>query len=386
MTIEFRCPSCNQQLRVPDESVGKKARCPKCQAIVPVPAGGSFAGPATPLGSPAPGAPFVPPSVPTAAPPATPPASPFGQPGAPQAPPGAPSPFGPPSAANPFAIPPGAQGGFQAPPPKPNNPFAAEGPINPYASQAVLEQPSQIHPGQVGNQVVGLDPILNYATEIWKANLGLLVGVAATVLAITYGMAFVIGFAQAGLEANKAEPAMTGLIVAVGNLFSNVIQIFLGIGQAQIALKLARRQPAQYSDLFNGGSRFFPVLGAVILGGIAIGVGFLLCVIPGIALLLIYWPFYYLVVDGRCSVMESFELAGRITQGNRLTTFLVWLLSVGIGILGVLALCVGVIFALPLVSVLWAVAYLMMSGQLPQQPGAKPFASSAGSGSGMILP
>jgi hypothetical protein len=373
MTIEFRCPSCNQQLRVPDESAGKNARCPKCQAIVPVPVGGPSAmGPAAPFGGPAPGGPF-PSSVPTPAS-STPPASPFGQLGAPQAPPNAP--FGNPSATNPFAAAPGSpQGGFQPPPPKPNNPFSAEGPVNPYASPAVLEQPSQILPGQVGNQIVGLDPILNYATEVWKANLGLLVGVAATVLAVTYGMAFVLGIAQAGLEANKAEPPMIVLVVSGGNIISNIVQIFLGIGQAQIALKLARRQPAQYSELFNGGSRFLPVLGAAILAGIAIGVGFLLCIVPGIALLLIYWPFYYLVVDGRCSVMESFELAGRITQGNRLTTFLVWLLSVGIGILGVLALCVGVIFALPLVSLLWATAYLMMSGQLPQRPSiAKPFA------------
>lgn len=38
MTIEFRCGQCNQLLRVPDNSAGKNARCPKCQALMQVPA------------------------------------------------------------------------------------------------------------------------------------------------------------------------------------------------------------------------------------------------------------------------------------------------------------------------------------------------------------
>jgi len=38
--------------------------------------------------------------------------------------------------------------------------------------------------------------------------------------------------------------------------------------------------------------------------------------------------------------------------------------------LGCAAVCVGLVFAAPLVAVLWAVAYLMMSGQLmPYGPG-----------------
>ena len=39
MPIEFRCHQCNQLLRVPDDSAGKNARCPKCQALMTVPQG-----------------------------------------------------------------------------------------------------------------------------------------------------------------------------------------------------------------------------------------------------------------------------------------------------------------------------------------------------------
>ena len=39
-------------------------------------------------------------------------------------------------------------------------------------------------------------------------------------------------------------------------------------------------------------------------------------------------------------------------------------MSIGISIVGCLAVCIGILFAAPLVSMMFAVAYLMMSGQL----------------------
>ena len=47
MPIEFRCPSCSKLLRTPDESAGKKAKCPQCGTIADVPgaAGSGFAAP-----------------------------------------------------------------------------------------------------------------------------------------------------------------------------------------------------------------------------------------------------------------------------------------------------------------------------------------------------
>ena len=59
-----------------------------------------------------------------------------------------------------------------------------------------------------------------------------------------------------------------------------------------------------------------------------------------------------------------------ITEGNLGTTFLLSLVGAGISILGWMACCIGIIFAIPLVQMLWVVGYLMMSGQIPLQPDA----------------
>jgi uncharacterized membrane protein len=98
---------------------------------------------------------------------------------------------------------------------------------------------------------------------------------------------------------------------------------------------------------------------------VAIGVGFLLLIVPGILLALMLWPALYLAAEGRTGIGESFSVAATISKGNWGTGFLLALLGFVIMLVGVLALCVGVLFAAPLVSMLWVTAYLMMSGQIP---------------------
>jgi uncharacterized membrane protein len=185
-------------------------------------------------------------------------------------------------------------------------------------------------------------------------------------MGITYAIAIPLGILQGALEKDAPEAAVG--VAIIGNVVSNLVQIFLGIGQAIISLKVARGIPATVGDLFTGGHRFLPVLGASILAGIAMFAGFMLCIVPGILLAIWFWPFYFLIVDEKTTAMGSFELASSVTAGNRGTTVILWLVSVGIIFVGLLALCIGVIVAAPLVSVLWATAYLMMSGQLSSQP------------------
>jgi len=334
MPIEFRCTGCQQQLRVPDESAGKNAKCPKCGAILVVPAAFGAPFPGLSPSAPAPaGFPAPQPQFPTSAP-AKPPAggSPFGSsPGS-----GA-SPFGP--------------GGFGGAPP------------NPYASPQAASYlpPAAPISGPIVNRPVSVEQVFNYAWQIWQTNLGLLVGVTVALFAVIYGFAFLLGIAQAALENDSPDSA--ALVGGVGNIISNLIQMFLGIGQAQISLKLARRQPANFSDLFSGGPLFLPVFAASLLAGLVIIVS-LLTIVGPIILALMFWPFYYLIVDRKAGIIESFSLARTVANNNWGTAFVLWLLGLGIMLLGCLAACIGIIFAMPLISVMWATAYLMMSGQL----------------------
>ena len=239
-------------------------------------------------------------------------------------------------------------------------------PVNPYAAPTLESAESTPGPtlsGQIANRPLEVGPIMNHCWKVWQAHLGLLVGIVVTMAVINFFLSIPLSFAQAALNAN-GEEELALLVSLCGQMVSSVVGIYLGIGNAQICLKLARGQNAEFIDLFGGASRFFPVLGVSILLGLALSAGFLLCIVPGIFLALMWWPVYYLSVDAKADVLQTFSVAKTITDNNYGTVIVLWLISLGILILGVLALCIGIIFAAPLVSMMWATAYLMMSGQL----------------------
>ena len=234
--------------------------------------------------------------------------------------------------------------------------------VNPYsAPSAGIEAKSLKQAGQP--TAVGPGEVIEYAWNVWKQNLGILVGVTAIVLGVSIGFS-VLQQLLVPLLAQQMSFEMIQLLVMGIGLIGNVINIFLGIGQTQIVLKVIRGQHADFAELFGGSSLFLRVLGASIVAGMVVMVGFIALIIPGILLCLLFWPFYYLIVDHKAKAMESFSMAYPIGKLNVGTTFVLWLASIGIYIVGVLVLCVGVFFAMPLISTMYCTAYLMMSGQI----------------------
>ncbi len=229
-----------------------------------------------------------------------------------------------------------------------SSPFSTP-PPNPYASPTsdFKEAKAPTTAVEIQPRFVDFSEIWNVAWRVWQENLGLLVGVTVVVVIIgvvVTGIAEQLGYA--------------------GSVLEFVVNVFLGIGETQICLKLARGQRAELADLFGGGPRFLQALVISILLAIAFTLGFLACIVPGVILALMWWPASVLVIDEKCDAMDSFGLAMRISNDNWGTSFVLMVVSILLVILGVLALCLGILLTAPLVSMLWAVAYLMMSGQL----------------------
>jgi hypothetical protein len=241
---------------------------------------------------------------------------------------------------------------------------------NPYAAPSFSGLQTTANPLpndlEIRNVKADLNDILSYSIKVWKENLGLLVGATAIIFGISIGMGVISGFGEIVLKGGFNEPPNAGSTVfkGVSNIVTNLIQVFLGIGNVQLLLALLRGRPATIGMLFNGGERFLPALGVSILLGLAVLAGIVLLIIPGIIVALFYWPAYSLVVDRKTPVMQSFSLARVVTIGNEVTSLLIMFLSIGIVMLGLLALCVGLLFAQPLAALLFSCAYLTMSGQL----------------------
>jgi len=245
---------------------------------------------------------------------------------------------------------------------------------NPYASPSFSTEspisPFQIGNGEIRNVKAEIGDIFNYALKVWKENFGILIGATLIVFGLAFGLAFFQGFVESMLKGIDQRPTAASTIFSlIFGILSNVFQAFVGIGNLYLMLALLRRQPASIDMLFGGGERLLPTIGVSIFLGLAITVGFLLLIIPGIIVMLFYWPSYYLVIDRRMPVMRSFAVARTITKGNEITAFVMGLLALAIFVVGVLALCVGIVAAQPLALLMFACAYLMMSGQIDTQTG-----------------
>jgi hypothetical protein len=263
--------------------------------------------------------------------------------------------------------------------------FPSDDQQNPYSStydQGVPAQPHVRSRGEIIPTQVEAGDVISYAWQQFKLYWGPLVGALFVTMIISYGLqavcTLILVVVEDGpnLQQQPANPnpfgqnAIAFTPLGIGfNLMQQAVSIFLGIGMTRMSLDAARDKTPGLEQLFSGGRWFWPIVGFSILYGLGLIVGFLLLIIPGIILILMWWPARMLLIDDQAGVMDSFGVARQITKGNWGTTFILGLASFGITILGFLALCIGIIFAIPFVGVIWASGYLMMSGQIGRLDG-----------------
>ena len=97
------------------------------------------------------------------------------------------------------------------------------------------------------------------------------------------------------------------------------------------------------------------------LGGIVfallVGMGMILCVIPGLILMTVWsfaWP---LMIDRRLDFWPAMELSRKVLWPNFWGMFGVWVMSVLVWIIGVMFCGVGMFIAMPVVIGAQAYAY-----------------------------
>lgn len=348
MPIEFNCSGCSKLLRTPDESAGKKAKCPQCGAIVDVPAGAVEG--VTP-------APVAPPAA-------------------------AVSPFGP-------------------------APRAAESEqLNPYASPshgAVKEISAPVAKGELVHTRITFDDTIQQTWAFFKEKLQPLALVGLTVLAINAGAQFILmmgGFAAGITE----EPVVVVLFQIFNQIAATALQTYVAVGMAVFTTKLVRTGDAQIGDFFLASKYFWRGLGVTILVTLMVVGVIFVCLIPALATIpideqgltiglaacgaflgfsfgMILWYrygfiSYYFLVDRDARVGQALSLSAEFMAGNKLTAFLVSLVVAFLWMLMVICTClIGVIpmiiFLPAYQAMISAVIYFTATGQPWAQPAPK---------------
>jgi len=207
------------------------------------------------------------------------------------------------------------------------------------------------------------------AWQIFTDQMGLSVGTTFVFLLLS-GISAMLWFVpmqiaiEMGDQGNDAS-VVVGVFAAVMYVVSLALNCFLGCGYLIFLLKLARRQDAEVADLFRGGRRWLTLLGATFVFLIMFYLGFLMCIIPGVLVGLMFSVYPFVIVDQNLGVFAALGRSRAMTKGNWGSILLVFLMGIGCYVMGALACYVGLLFTLPYTYILFAVAYDKMTRQRP---------------------
>ncbi|MCE9548010.1 MAG: hypothetical protein K8T25_21260 [Planctomycetia bacterium] len=141
------------------------------------------------------------------------------------------------------------------------------------------------------------------------------------------------------------------------------IFIWMELGMTVFCLKLARGESAQVSEIFARRQCFWTFMGVTLALGLMWVIGFSMCVVPGVLLMLIYFPAPFLVIDRNLGFGEAFSAAAELTRGKRGDIFLLALVSVGVSFVASFIPMVGGVIVIPLNKLLFVMGYLQLTGQ-----------------------
>ncbi|MEC8335343.1 MAG: hypothetical protein VXZ86_01100 [Bacteroidota bacterium] len=153
----------------------------------------------------------------------------------------------------------------------------------------------------------------------------------------------------------------------------------LSFGLSRTMVLIYRGHTPQFEMYFDGFKHFLPTLVAFLLVSVIVLVGFVLLIIPGIIAAIGLSQTFYVLQDrpelgAEGAIRESWRLTW--TNGNMLKVFFMSVLSALVALGGLLVLGVGLLFAIPLVSVMAGGLYeelRVADGQAPHESGRVEF-------------
>jgi hypothetical protein len=148
-----------------------------------------------------------------------------------------------------------------------------------------------------------------------------------------------------------------------------IASTFFQVGMTKMYVTAARGQTPEFGDIFSGGPRFLPMLGATLLAFLAVMLGYVLLIIPGVILAIGLCLTHFYVVDAELGPIDAMSASWNATRGHKLQLFLFGLVAFCVGTLGFMACCLGFYVALPLIMVALATIYLRLSGRASEGSG-----------------
>lgn len=237
------------------------------------------------------------------------------------------------------------------------------------------------HPGNYPPPPPGSDPLtpgsepfsignaFSYAWSKFKENAGAII-VATLVVIVASLVIQAIGEAvNAGVEGGTTTFGDPSDVTVTGFFVSGLVSILAGALSYIFTAALIRGSlDITEGEKFNLGAAFkkldiAKVVITAFLVSVLTTIGFLLLVIPGIIVAIFTAFALYFAVDSTGSAVDAIKSSVGLVKDNFGPVFLLILASIATMIVGLLALIVGVLVAIPILTIVWAYAFKTFQGK-----------------------
>lgn len=157
---------------------------------------------------------------------------------------------------------------------------------------------------------------------------------------------------SAGIAGFRKEPVThivaTLLVAIIGNISFGLLIGPMIVGYMQLIKIQEDGGTPQIGDVFKGFDDFVPALLAGLISVIIVGIGFMLCILPGLLIMAIIPVATYLVAVGEKDGVNAVKRAWAVVKDNLVGAFLCSLVLGILGQLGAIACFVGILITLPI--------------------------------------
>ena len=144
-----------------------------------------------------------------------------------------------------------------------------------------------------------------------------------------------------------AQGSIVGRVIV--QIVSLLISCIFMLGYVKNIFQALDGEEPQFSAYGQQSRKIITYLIANILFSIAVCIGTVLLIIPGIYLYLRLQFFTAFIVEENCGIIESLQKSWNMTQGQTLPLFLLLLTMIGTAIVGCILFFVGLFVAVPLI-------------------------------------
>jgi hypothetical protein len=144
------------------------------------------------------------------------------------------------------------------------------------------------------------------------------------------------------------------------NVISMLFSVFFMLGLTRIGLNIVSGKPFGVGMMFSGGKWLLKGFLAQWVFMIMLVAGTILFVVPGVIVLLRFGMYQAAIVDRNMGIIGSLGYSWELTKGNGANLFVILLFGILIVLAGCIAMLVGMLFAFPMMFLMWIVAYRWM--------------------------